>query len=98
MSTIDRQLADARLSRVVTHNGIAYLAGITADNRSAPIRQQTEEILEFSTSQSPLRWHVTLEHLPVENDGCVRVPTAPGLGVTLNEEFVKKYLVAESGR
>ena len=46
MSTISRQLSDSRLSRLVTHNGIAYLAGLTADNRGAPIKGQTEQILE----------------------------------------------------
>lgn len=46
MSPITRQQSDARLSRVVTHNGIAYLAGITADNRAAPIKGQTEQILK----------------------------------------------------
>ena len=46
MSTIARHQSDARLSRVVTHNGIAYLAGLTADNRSAPMKTQTEEILK----------------------------------------------------
>ena len=45
MSTIARHQSDARLSRVVTHNGIAYLAGLTADNRSAPMKAQTDEIL-----------------------------------------------------
>ena len=46
MSTIARHQSNARLSRVVTHNGIAYLAGLTADNRSAPMKAQTEEILK----------------------------------------------------
>ena len=46
MSTITRHQSDARLSRVVTHNGIAYLAGLTADNRGAPMKAQTEEILK----------------------------------------------------
>src|SRR3990172_12006307 len=46
MSTITRQLSDSRLSRLVTHNGIAYLAGLTADNRSAGMKVQTEEILK----------------------------------------------------
>ena len=46
MSTIVRHQSNARLSRVVTHNGIAYLAGLTADNRSAPMKAQTEEILK----------------------------------------------------
>jgi L-alanine-DL-glutamate epimerase-like enolase superfamily enzyme len=28
--------------------------------------------------------------------GWISVPDGPGLGVTLNEDFVRKYLVAES--
>ncbi len=46
MSTIARHQSDTRLSRVVTHNGIAYLAGITSDNRGAPMKEQTEDILK----------------------------------------------------
>jgi L-alanine-DL-glutamate epimerase-like enolase superfamily enzyme len=30
-------------------------------------------------------------------NGWIEVPNGPGLGVTLNEEFVKEYLVSESG-
>jgi enamine deaminase RidA (YjgF/YER057c/UK114 family) len=45
MSTITRQQSDSRLSRLVTHNGIVYLAGLTSDNRGAPMKAQTEEIL-----------------------------------------------------
>ena len=50
-----------------------------------------EEILEFSTSRSPLRWQTTRERLPVESDGCVAVPASPGLGVTLDWEFVNRH-------
>jgi enamine deaminase RidA (YjgF/YER057c/UK114 family) len=46
MSAIARHQSDSRLSRVVTCNGIAYLAGLTADNRAAPMKAQTEEILK----------------------------------------------------
>ena len=34
---------------------------------------------------------MTNEALPVEPDGCVPVPTRPGLGVTLSEAALKKY-------
>jgi enamine deaminase RidA (YjgF/YER057c/UK114 family) len=44
-SDITRHQSDARLSKLVTCNGIAYLAGLTADNRAASIKGQTEEIL-----------------------------------------------------
>jgi len=46
MSNISRHLSDSRLSRLVTHNGVAYLAGLTADNRGASMKVQTEEILK----------------------------------------------------
>ena len=46
MSTITRHQSDSRLSRLVTHNGTAYLAGLTADNRGAGMKAQTEEILK----------------------------------------------------
>lgn len=45
MSSITRQQSDSRLSRLVTHSGVAYLAGLTADNRSASMKVQTEAIL-----------------------------------------------------
>ena len=45
-SDIARHHSDSRLSRVVTHNGIVYLAGLTADDRSATMKAQTEEILK----------------------------------------------------
>ncbi|MDB5863100.1 MAG: hypothetical protein JWO70_906 [Betaproteobacteria bacterium] len=46
MGTITRKNSDSRLSRAVTHNGTAYLAGLTADNRKAPMKGQTEEVLK----------------------------------------------------
>ena len=45
MNTIKRQKSNARLSGVVTYNGIAYLAGLTADNLTVAIKGQTEQIL-----------------------------------------------------
>ncbi len=81
--------AAARGKRVITHG---YKTNIeVAANLHFLAAQPFEEILEFSTSQSPLRWETTRERLPVEADGCVRVPTAPGLGVTLDWEFVNRH-------
>jgi L-rhamnonate dehydratase len=81
--------AYARGKRVITHG---YKTNIEiAANLHFLAAQPNEEPLEFSLSQSPLRWNTTREHFPVEDDGCVRVPQAPGLGVTLNEETVERY-------
>jgi L-alanine-DL-glutamate epimerase-like enolase superfamily enzyme len=81
--------AYARNKRVITHG---YKTNIEiAANLHFLAAQPNVEPLEFSLSHSPLRWHTTREHFPVEEDGCVRVPEVPGLGVTLNEETIERY-------
>lgn len=42
--------------------------------------------------------HFDISHVIIaaDGDGLIRVPDRLGLGVTLNEEFVKRYLIAES--
>jgi len=54
-------------------------------------------IFEDCVDDSPMRHELTREKLQAK-DGWIAVPDGPGLGITLNEEFVKKCLVAESGR
>jgi len=52
-------------------------------------------LFEDCVEDSPLRHELTTERVQAEN-GWIRVPDGPGLGVTLNEDFVRRYLVAES--
>jgi L-rhamnonate dehydratase len=81
--------AYARNKRVITHG---YKTNIEiAANLHFLSAQPTVEPLEFSLSHSPLRWQTTNEHFPVEEDGYVRVPQSPGLGVTLNAETIERY-------
>jgi enamine deaminase RidA (YjgF/YER057c/UK114 family) len=44
--TIKRYETTPRFSRVVTHNGVVYVAGQTADDYSADIAAQTRQVLE----------------------------------------------------
>lgn len=53
-------------------------------------------LFEDCVEDSPLRHELTLEKVRAEN-GWIEVPDRPGLGVTLNEEFIASRLVAESG-
>ena len=81
--------AAERGKRVITHG---YKSNIEiAANLHFLAAQKKEEILEYSLSHSPLRWKTTLEHFPVERDGCVIVPQEPGLGVNLSPEIVNLY-------
>ena len=54
-------------------------------------------LFEDCVDDSPMRHELTLERVQAEH-GWITVPDRPGLGVTLNEEFVAQYLVAESGQ
>ena len=54
-------------------------------------------LFEDCVEDSPLRHDLSLERLQAEADGYIKVPDRPGLGVTLNEDCVRKYLVGESG-
>jgi enamine deaminase RidA (YjgF/YER057c/UK114 family) len=46
MSAVSRQLSDAQFSRIVIHSDAVHLAGQPANNRKAPIREQTEDVLK----------------------------------------------------
>ena len=47
-------------------------------------------LFEDCVEDSPLRHELTIERVQAEK-GWIRAPDGPGLGVTLNEEFVRRY-------
>ena len=53
-------------------------------------------LFEDCVEDAPLRHELTVEKLQAV-DGVIAVPDGPGLGVTINEDFVRAALVAESG-
>ena len=59
-----------------------YTWGLTSD----------EPMLEFDVYENPFRDEIVTKPFELKN-GHVEVPTGPGLGIEVNEEAVKKYLV-----
>lgn len=49
-------------------------------------------ILEYSLGANPLLHDLVEESFPVEG-GYIDIPDRPGLGITINEDFVKRYTV-----
>ena len=47
-------------------------------------------ILEYSLGANPLLHELSMEEF-VAVEGCIEIPDRPGLGVTVNEDFVKRY-------
>lgn len=81
--------AAARGRRVIPH---CYKTNIEiAANLHFLAAHERDEILEYSTSRSPLRWNTTREKIRVDDDGTVQVPNRPGLGVTLDWDFVNAH-------
>jgi L-alanine-DL-glutamate epimerase-like enolase superfamily enzyme len=89
------RIADAartRNKRVVPHG---YKSNIEiAANLQFLANHWTAELLEYSTSRSPLRWEMCEESIPVCSDGLVEVPRRPGLGVHLNHATLERYRVS----
>jgi L-alanine-DL-glutamate epimerase-like enolase superfamily enzyme len=54
-------------------------------------------LFEDCVEDSPLRHELTHEKIQAV-DGWITVPDGPGLGVSLNEDFIAAHLVDESGR
>jgi L-rhamnonate dehydratase len=44
---------------------------------------------EYCVADTPINTRLTQQRLPIEADGCVAVPTAPGLGVDLDENVLE---------
>ena len=85
-------LAKTHGRRIVTHG---YKSNITIAANLAFLSQHwMDEPLEYSTSQSPLRWQLTGEDFPIGSDGRVAVPDRPGLGVSLNPETIAKFRIS----
>jgi L-alanine-DL-glutamate epimerase-like enolase superfamily enzyme len=86
------QIAAAALDRgkrVVPH---AYKTNIQlAANLHFLAAHKDDELLEYSLSESPLRWEMTNEAFPIEDDGTVLVPDAPGLGISLDASTLARY-------
>ena len=53
-------------------------------------------LFEDCVEDSPMRHELTLEKMQAE-EGWIEIPDRPGLGITLNEDFVRSHLVSESG-
>lgn len=53
-------------------------------------------LFEDCVEDSPLRHELTVEKVQAV-DGWIAPPQGPGLGVTIDEDFVRRHLIAESG-
>ncbi|MGH9493410.1 MAG: mandelate racemase/muconate lactonizing enzyme family protein [Candidatus Sulfotelmatobacter sp.] len=89
-----KRVADYASSKGVTfvnHTFTSHLALSASLQPYAGI--QADEICEYPLSPKPLATELTSNHLDRDVEGLVRVPDTPGLGIEINPEAVRRYLV-----
>jgi len=91
--TVARQIADMATRRQVHCVPHAWLSDIL---KSASLHLNAYLMdslyLEYNVSSAPMLRDLCVEHVRME-DGWVRVPEGPGLGMEINEEVVRRHRV-----
>lgn len=95
-----RSFAQAYGVQVIPHvwgSGIALAAALSAlsatplnPHTANPVPIQNEPMIEYDRNFNPLRDELLVENIGIEN-GKVKVPKGPGLGVDVNMDVLKKY-------
>jgi D-galactarolactone cycloisomerase len=80
-------------SGVATAAGLHLLATLPPSPHTAnPIPPYNEPLLEWDSTLNPLRTDLLTEPFALE-DGAIRIPTGPGLGVEVNDVVLRRHLV-----
>jgi L-alanine-DL-glutamate epimerase-like enolase superfamily enzyme len=89
-----KRVADYAVSRGVTfvnHTFTSHLALSASLQPYAGLREH--EICEYPFAPKPVALAFTANHLERDADGYVHAPEAPGLGIEINREAARPYLV-----
>ena len=84
------QMADLRGVMTVTHSWSTGIIKAASLHVLAALPRAT--FFEYCVQETALNQALTVERFPLE-DGMVRFPEAPGLGITIDDEVVERYRV-----
>lgn len=91
---VAKRVADYALARgvgFVNHTFTSHLALSASLQPYVGLREH--EICEYPFAPKQLAWDLTENHLERDRDGGVTAPAAPGLGIKIDTEKAKSYLV-----
>jgi L-alanine-DL-glutamate epimerase-like enolase superfamily enzyme len=83
-------MAETHYLSVSFHNATSIVGTVAAAHAAATIRDFG--MIERPGHTIPFYTDIVIQDEPLISNGCIRVPQGPGLGVTLNEELVKRHL------
>lgn len=79
-------------SGIATAAGMHVLATLPPSPHTAnPLPPYNEPLLEWDSTANPLRTDLLTDPFTLE-DGSIRIPTGPGLGVDVADEVLRRYL------
>jgi L-alanine-DL-glutamate epimerase-like enolase superfamily enzyme len=89
-----KQVADYAAARGVTYVNHTFTSHLALCASIQPYAGLEKDVIcEYPFAPKPVAWDMTDTHLTPDADGLINVPAAPGLGITMSVEGMKKYLV-----
>lgn len=83
--------ADRRGAHYVNHTYTSHLA--LSASLQAYAGLQSHDLCEYPMNPTSLSWSICREHLLVDGAGEIRIPDAPGLGITVSLGDLQRYIV-----
>ncbi|HEX7926604.1 MAG TPA: mandelate racemase/muconate lactonizing enzyme family protein [bacterium] len=89
-----KRVADHAVARGVTYVNHTFTSHLALSASLQPYAGLREHVIcEYPQELKSLAWELTENHLAVDSTGHIRVPEAPGLGMTPDMQALRKYLV-----
>lgn len=89
-----RQVAEFAHERGVTYVNHTFTSHLALSASLQPFAGSGHDtICEYPAQPKPLAVELTLNHIERARDGSIQAPDAPGLGLEVNRDAVRKYLV-----
>ncbi|MGH2614263.1 MAG: mandelate racemase/muconate lactonizing enzyme family protein [Thermomicrobiales bacterium] len=89
-----KRVADYAQARGVTYVNHTFTSHLALSASLQPYAgHPPRAICEYPVELKSLTWDLTREHMTSDGDGLINLPDAPGLGMTLDLEAAKRYLL-----
>jgi L-alanine-DL-glutamate epimerase-like enolase superfamily enzyme len=89
-----KQVADYAAGKGVTYVNHTFTSHLALCASIQPYAGLADHrICEYPVKPQPMAWEMCATHIAPDRNGEIRVPDAPGLGITVDGASMKKYLV-----
>ncbi len=89
-----KRVADYAAPRGVTYVNHTFTSHLALCASLQPFAGLKDHVIcEYPFAPKPVAWDMTETHLTPDANGEVNVPSAPGLGITMSRDGIRKYIV-----